>query len=334
LRAILPVHTPVLAGIDVGNGRVKVATNVVGCESFEFQSIAAPSATIGEAIHGAGSDRRVSVDGTPWTVGLSPNAVDWKPSIHKGAHLSDAHHALFLGALNRIGRDIDIAIVGMTVDQAADKAMVAKLKDRLIGSHDVGNGTVHVDRVGIVPQPRGTTRLYIESILDDIVEQSVAILDFGEGSFDANRVVVSVDDDGVPQIRIDPKASMAEWIGVYDVSQKVAGWTRGRLKAEQVSRALRLGQKTIRHVAGDIDIGAMVDRAAKPLSEALAASVKTRMNGFDSVDMILMTGGGAYVFADHMKALLGGKPCRIIPNAGKANATGFLLLARDYAGKG
>lgn len=330
MRAILPVAAPVLAGIDVGNGRVKVATNVAGSERFEFQSIAAPSATIGEAIHGAGADNRVIVDGTPWTVGLSPNAVDWKPSIHKGAHLSNAHYALYLAALKRIGRDIDIAIVGMTVDQASDKEMVAKLKERLEGNHD----GIYVDRVGIVPQPRGTTRLYIEEILDDIVEQSIAILDFGEGSFDANRVVVSVDDDGVPQIRIDPKASMAEWIGVYKASQSVAERTNGRLKPEQVSRALRLNQKIIRHVAGDIEIGTMIDRAAAPLAEALAASVKTRMNGFDSVDMILMTGGGAYVFAEHMRALLGGMPCRIIKNAGRANAEGFLLLARDYAGVG
>jgi len=321
MRALNVINQPVLAGIDVGNGMVKVATNsntAVGRE-FAFQSTAIAAERLGEGIAGTSDIKPVFVDGKPWVVGIPANASrNMSRAIHKGAHFSDEHYALFLEAIGRIGLNIDIAVVGMTVDQIGE---ASRLKEKFQAEHRAHGHHLNVARVGVYPQPRGTAELYLQTV-DDVSDQSILILDLGEGTTDVNLLSVATTDDGGVMITIDPDSAMSEWIGVGKISETIAG----DLRSNPAVISNHLYRQTA-NLKGR-PLWPLVERTAEPFAKELATLIKTNVRSLDDIDVILLTGGGAHVFGSHLKALFGER-CVIMDDAGMANARGFLMMAEN-----
>lgn len=322
----LNLSQPVCAGIDIGNGFVNIVSSV--SQPITFQSTAAPLATLGDSLQGD-AKQPVMVDSVPWVVGLPPRLIKHAQAIHKGGHFSDEHYALFLEAISRIGVDIDVLVVGMTVDQASDRANVAKLKEKLKGAHPVGGGEIFIDRVGVYPQPRGTARLFLEGLLENFADQTFLVIDIGEGTTDVNRLDAAIDDDGEIQVVADRESAMAEWIGVSKISEKVASALDGKVSPADVSRALWKEQSVISAGGQEFDLAGMVEEAAKQTSAALATAIHSKVKSLDAVDVVLLTGGGAHVLGHHIAGRLGVNNAKIMPDAAMANARGFYLLAQD-----
>lgn len=318
---------PVFAGVDLGHGWVKAATNVG--KPFVFQSVAARRSDLPEIVTGQDSSSTVFIDGVPWAVGFSPDLVDSAQEIAVGAHFSDEHYALFLKALENIGCDIDVLIVGMTVDQAADKGKVSSLKERFRGVHATSKGEIFVDRVGAFPQPRGTGRLYLQSILNRVSNRSVLIVDIGEGTTDITRLFVTVNENKSVSLSSDRKTAMSEWMGVSTVSEAIAEEIHCDTPA-LISRAIKNGDTEYRVVDQEYDLERLIAKHGASVGRRLASAIRTKLRTFDNIHLVILTGGGANVLGDHITCHFDAKKVIKMPSPAMANANGFLLMAQDF----
>ena len=322
MRAIKRDIAPVCAGIDIGHGRVKIVSTVT--ENITFQSTAAPVARCKDLVsHGGSTDKPVMVGHEPWLVGRPSITVSGSAqAISKGAHLSDEHYALFLEAIGRIGCDIDSLYVGTTVDQIG---FADKIKAKLQGEHQAHGKWITIRRVGVCQQPRGAARMYLET-LDEVEDHSFLVLDPGEGTTDINLLTAAVTDDDEIIITVDREAAMTEWVGVSQVSERVARELGGAVTTAQVSSALWRQKSTI----DGVPLAPLVEQEAEPIARQIATSVKSRVRNMDSVRKVLLVGGGAHIFGSHFKRILGGR-CEVMVSPSFANAEGFCMMAEDYA---
>ena len=315
---------PVIVGLDIGNGHVKLVSNITSAP-IVFQSLAAPVEHTASGLTGEPIGDHVMIEGQAWKTAFPAHQSTYSHATHKGAALSNAHYALFLEALSRFNSDIDIAAVGLTSDQIGDKQTRIALRERFSGLHVVRGREIFVDKVGVFEQPIGTARQYIHENRHAIGNQTFLIVDIGYGTTDINRVRVSIDEDGVPVASTD--FSMSEWLAVSQACEQAAHSLNETVTPTMISLALRQDGKVKKGQCA-IEVRSHVEEATKLIGERLAASIKAKLRKMDDIDLVILTGGGASLFLNSLDLA---RPTEVMPNSSLANAHGYVLLAKDHA---
>jgi len=229
---------------------------------------------------------------------------------------------LFPGLRN--GEAVHLSVsTGLPVDHMRD---AADLKAALIGQHRVQNDltdfVANITEVRVMPQPYGT--IYSRMItntgeLDECYTYtSTGVIDVGTYTVD-----IALDNDGE---YVDVRSGSSE-SGVYVVQNEIRDAFnrdfRATLDSHQIDEVLRSG--CIRVQGKPINYTHEVQAATKPLQDAVVNLVANRWQGATNIDVIYLTGGGAYMVEQAIGRLY--PQAMLLDDAQLANCRGYLNFA-------
>lgn len=216
---------------------------------------------------------------------------------------------------------------GLPVDHMRDSG---QLKASLIGQHliktDQGQFIANVGEVMVMPQPYGTIysqRLTTSGAINRChTFHRVGVIDVGTYTLD-----VAIDDDGE---YIEAESGSIE-SGVFTAQERIASAIerdfREKPSLKVVEGVLRTG---CLNASGEtIDYSDEVAEALLPLRSATMELVSQRWKSGLNVDVIYVSGGGAPLVIDDIKAYY--KQAQLVENAQVANARGYLNYAQFSA---
>jgi plasmid segregation protein ParM len=268
----------------------------------------------------------VEVDDEPWAAAIEPVRFEgWPRSLHEDYAATPAYRALVTAALALAGHlVVDRLVTGLPTAQAQDPARRGALRRTLLGRHRLGHGAVEVREVRIVPQPVGAFVDLLwsdpgEETLARIEEGTVLVLDAGYYSFDWALIVAGELRRGASGTSLEAMSVLIE-----RAAEAIAREHGGRPQPLAVEAALRQGRKTLRVLGRAVDLEPVLMRAAQavgPLAlEALRQALRREVT---NVDLVLVAGGGAALYAAQAHALFPGALVRLPPDPVGTNARGF-----------
>jgi plasmid segregation protein ParM len=326
-------------GLDIGYGVVKVITPT-GI-TLLFPSVYGLAREIkfrAEEIAAKFTGDQISDDEGDWWVG--DLALQQMPSSEllrlrgRTADQEQAGHAfrlrlakvaigkIFAGHRNGDVFHVRIA-TGLPVDHMWD---AASLKQAFIGQHQIRTDStdivVNITDVIVMPQPYGS--LY-SAMLNDDGSVNPAHTAEETGIVDAGTYTVDVTLDRAGMY-IDAASGSAE-SGVYTAQERIATLLERDLREKPSLRAvetvLRTGQLKVR--GKTINYDAKVAEALEPLRRTTINLMNEKWRGATEIDVIYLSGGGATLVEDEIKALY---PHAVtIENSQTANARGYLNYA-------
>ncbi|MDZ4768382.1 MAG: ParM/StbA family protein [Chloroflexota bacterium] len=346
VRSGSPPPTTLVVGLDMGYGYTKAVT--------ENYSVSFPS-VIGHArtIRFNAKEIAEKYPGMSLTDGvdalfigelalsqLNTNALRRlrsRATAHDNEMATNFRRRLMFAALGRIGEHLRIEdtvhviiSTGLPVDHMAD---AASLKSLLIGPHSVMTDraafVAHVSDVRIMPQPYGS--IYSEMLLPDgalnarYTHTRTGVIDIGTYTVD-----LTVDDDG--EFVAGSSGSLEAGIHMAEdaISEGINNRHRARATQRQIDEVLRTGY-LIAYGQRE-DWRREVSNALKPLQDAVIALATERWDSGLNLDRVQVTGGGAPLVFDALRAIY--PQAVMLPDPHLANARGYLRYARFKARSG
>jgi len=323
------IKHPTIA-IDVGYGNTKSAWaqgSDIAMNMFPSLAPLAPNSALNSFGGGVFKSRNVvtvEVDGARYEVG--PDVSISGAHVHTGRSLSEDfaatpnYAALLAGALHYAGaREVERLVLGLPVHNTQKYA--AHLKDRFAGTHDFGWGEIHIGSVLPLPQPLGTLISYIQQSGKQY-DPDNAYLVIDVGYFTTDWVVArgyTVDDTrsgGVPG-------------GAARVYQQVASLItadRGQPDAgiERIDKAIR-ESKPLVYFGQDLDMGPYLSEAMA-ITQQSVKEIQTRVGRTDDLRAIILTGGGAQIYAPAIRAAFPLNVIHMMDAPCFANVRGFYTI--------
>jgi len=253
-----------------------------------------------------------------------------RAAAHDNEMASNFRRRLMLVALGRIGEHLKIedtvhVIIGtgLPVDHMAD---ADNLRDLLIGPHSVKTDraafVANIVDVRIMPQPYGS--IYSEMLLPTGALNKhynytrTGVIDIGTYTVD-----LTVDDDG----EFVAGASGSLEAGIHMAHDAIAEGINNRHRARatqrQIDDVLRTGFLTAYGQREDWRME--VASALKPLQDAVIALATERWDSGLGLDVVQVTGGGAPLVFDAVRAIY--PQAVMLPDPHLANARGYLHYA-------
>lgn len=323
-------------GLDIGYSNLKLAAGEAGAEPrlLVRPAGAGPEDRLAVPIaSGAPEDTAlpVLVDGAPWAVAVDPERFEaWQRTLHADYPASAGYQALFRAALALSGRDsVDRLVTGLPVAQALDPEARNALARRLKGRHPVAPGrVVEVRAVEVLPQPIGAfvDLLWASregALLDRLEEGVVLVVDAGFFSVDWALVARGA-------LRREASGTSHEAVSVLleRTARRLARETGGQPCAFGLERALRRGERHVLVRGERVEFAPYLEEAARAVSpvalEALLGALRRERVG---VDLVLLAGGGAGLYANAVRDRFPGVPVTTPADPVGANARGFLRYA-------
>lgn len=250
---------------------------------------------------------------------------------------SEEWYTLFLAALSELtpGNPDVTVVAGLPVAFfAGDKDTV---RERLLGPHTFrregrARQSITVTQAIIVPEPFGTLfdNLWDESgrvANIEIATGNVAIIDIGGKT--TNLLSVS-------RIKEIGRATASVNIGAWDVVRTVREWLETHapkldLRDHEIIQAVIARQ--IKYYGKPVDLRDIIAATTQRLAGQVIAQAGQLWNGAAGLDAILITGGGALLLGEHVKAHPDFPHARIVNDPLLANARGFWKYARYLKAK-
>lgn len=325
-----------VVGLDVGYGHVKAVWSAGHSEpsTLSFPAIA-PVAGVNHSALALQDDGCIEVAVGTGTYLVGPDAATGLIAGSTGRSQTEHYSgspeylALTKGALYFTGlTQIETLCLGLPVHLFAQRKGDVERNAR--GSHIVKGRTIQVERVIVVPQPMGA--LIHLGKLDKLRADTVLIIDVGFGTVDWLLVETQ---NG--KRKMVPARSGGQPIGVRELIDsmlasisKNAGMQYTRV--DKIESALAGSGQIV--VAGTpVKLLDHLEAARPKMNQAFAAITKSVGNGSD-LDHIILSGGGALLYQDYVKAQFGGVPITVMHEPAFANARGFHATALSVAGSG
>jgi plasmid segregation protein ParM len=315
--------SPTVAALDIGYGHTKA---VYGARHLTFPSLVGPAVRVKfrNDLVGDGQGLTVTLNGQARFVGeyaarqspftISPRARDRDPELLQ---------VLTLGACYRLGlsgRRLQL-VTGLPVRWYTDREQLA---ETLIGTyHFTADGQpqhLEIVRVKVVPQPFGSLFRVLLSpqgvFLDEdrLANARVAVLDIGTHTTDYAYA---------DQLRyVEPKSGSipVAMARVYELLQRAL---EERYSAEldlpAVEEVARAG--AITRFGERLDIGPLYKEGLTAVSGEILAQATTLWGAGQELAAVLLTGGGAIPFAEHVRQVF--PHVRLVPQPQLSNALGF-----------
>jgi plasmid segregation protein ParM len=320
-----------IVGLDVGYSNLKLAVGVPGDAPRVLvrPAGAAPLARLGERLAaGAGSEAavRVEVAGTPWAAAIEPVRFEgWQRALHEDYTASPAFRALVEAALELAGEArIARLVTGLPVAQAQEPRRREALRRVLLGEHHTPNGRVVVADVHIVPQPVGAFVDLLCSgadaeLLARLEEGTVLVLDAGYYSVDWALIVAGELRRGASGTSLEAMSVLIE-----RAAARLAERHGGRAQPLALEAALRRGRTHLAVFGQRIALAPLLEATAGEVAAvALEALRQALRREVSNVDLVLLAGGGAALYAPGARSAFPYAEVRLAPEPVAANARGF-----------
>lgn len=324
----------VVRAVDVGYRQTKFVTGMAGtsirCASFP--SVAYPSKR--DQTKSAALERRqtisVPVAGLFYEVGpdVALAADSFRASqMHDRFTATPEYLALLRGALRMMNApEIDLLVVGLPV--ALLTLRKTSLEKAMMGIHDVGGGRrVVVKKAMVMAQPQGALVYYATATnrLAAMQDQPSLVVDPGGRTFDW---LVS------RGMRLVQKKSHSLNRGVSDVLRAVASEISMEIGArymdvDAIDEALRLEKPLILHQR-PYDLSRL-QRVVDKFAEQAVSSMMQWIDDPYSLRHIVLTGGGAWLFKQAVKAAFPKQKIQVLRDPMFANVRGFQIAGMNFA---
>jgi plasmid segregation protein ParM len=337
---------PIVRAIDVGFGNTKFTTSNFsqncGCEIFpSIAPFASQRTKIMGSMLSAGDVIDVEVDGAMYTVGKDAGNAASTTTVRALASdfpMSPEHMALVKGALFKMNQaHIDLLVVGLPLNSYETYRPSLRLK--MIGKHalphpmqssisgTLGDAVCEVRNVIVVPQAVGAFLNYTvpREINIHMKNQMNLILDVGRGTLDwyvtrGNQPILN--------------RCGAIFGGTSKVTLAVANACNQKIK-ENLSAMDMLEEslytKKSVHIAGKtLDIfekySAVIDASIRESVSAMTTGIGNMID----IKNVLVTGGGAKLFASQIKKAIPDLELIIDDNPVFSNVRGFQLAGEEW----
>ena len=328
------LKTPVIVGLDHGNGWVKAKTST---QELVLPSYIARKDSIGEGLVGKELDVKEYESNN-----AKGEVYIWGKDVIKANHLlstygsQDRYKQKNYGLLNEFAlatvladheSDVIENVWVITGVPSEEKGTILEkdLEKALIGAHLVKvNGVdkiIKVSKVVILPQPVGTIMsLYLDDrgyVSDDSFEDDgIAIIDLGTGTTDL---------DHIRELRRQEEDTLSIPIGMFDVYKRIERYikkhhpnatvTAQKIEAQFSSDSYVISKRS------SVDITDIKEQALEEIATEIKNAITQQWKTWDRFDSIVITGGGASTLGKKLKELI--EDIKPVQNSQTANANGF-----------
>ncbi|HME21158.1 MAG TPA: ParM/StbA family protein, partial [Acetobacteraceae bacterium] len=323
-----------VVAVDVGYSNLKILAGMAGTAPAVtiLPAGAGPLAAMPDRL-GRGRDDRhlvVSVDGAAWAAGVEPGRLqNWERELHPEYPATAAYRALFHAALLVSGQErVDRLVTGLPVAQHQDTARRERLRAALIGVHQVTpERQVTVEQVDILPQPVGAYLDAIGSAAAAAVFNTARTLVIDAGFFSVDWVLI----DGGELRSANSGSSTSAMSLLIEAADDLIQQDHGdRLGLDQIEKALRAGSGTVSLFGSPVELAPYLTAAAKRTASAAITAVRQSMRSERrAVDVVLLTGGGAAIYADAAREAYPRSQVVVPADPVLANARGFWDYVQD-----
>lgn len=326
-------------GMDIGYSNLKLAFGDLGEASpfaTSMPAIAAPASTVANLLSAEAEEDgiRVMVNGVQWVAGLPPAAVHRQArELHDAYAGSDVWMALAgAGMLAACEDRIPLLVAGLPVGHYGSESQREKLVGLLQGTHVLTRKrTVVVERAMVIPQPIGA---YLDAVewFDDaslILEGRILVLDPGFFSVDWALI-----EEGryVAQASGSSLSAMSRLIETASLS--IATDHGGNPGVGRMEDAVRQGKETVRVYGETVELKPYLDAAARAVATQALTELRANLRGDSAaVDLVLLAGGGAALYAEAAKVVFPKSRVAYAEDPVLANARGFWYRAAGVEGK-
>lgn len=316
-------------GLDIGYSNVKVVTkdlqkifpSAVGtADVSRFRLNASPES----------ESQIISIpgDGT-WMFGNE--AVENSRTLHRREDRNwidtDDYYRLFLSALSFVVGNQEVKLVtGLPVSYYEDKS---KLETIMMGEHDFTRDSrepqkIKVTSVKVVPQPFGTA-LNVALDMEGQVADAKALTGY-IGVIDIGGKTTNV--LSCYKMTERERQTTSVNAGAWDIVRAL------RIKLEQKYPELELRDheiinvirdKAVRYYGADEDVDDIVTECINPISQRIIGDAQQLWGGAASMDKVVITGGGAYIFGEYIKSHFKHAEVAELPEI--SNCVGYYKLA-------
>lgn len=235
-------------------------------------------------------------------------------------------YQLFIAALSELttGNAGATLVTGLPVAFYSDKE---RLQNILTTEHPFkregrNRQTVKVQACRVVPQPFG-------ALLADCLSNTGVILrkPTAEGVIDIGGKTTNL--LSVAGFEDIARETSSVSVGAWDVARAVQGYLTDAcpnldLRDHQLMTAVR--ERAVTYYGERVDLSAVVEDALAPMAEQVIAQATQLWNGAAALSAVWVTGGGALLLGDRIKAHF--RHARVVSDPVWANATGFYRLAQ------
>jgi plasmid segregation protein ParM len=224
---------------------------------------------------------------------------------------------------------VERLVTGLPVEQARDPRRREALRRALVGRHVTDRGTVEVGEVRIVPQPVGAFVDLLWSVLESdtlarIEEGTVLVLDAGFYSFDWAVIVAGELRRGASGTNLEAMSVLLE-----RAAGRIAEQHGGRPQPLALEAALRQGREHVLVRGQRVLLQPALQMAAREVGPAALEALRQALRReATDVDLVVMTGGGAALYAGAAATLFPGAEVRLAGDPVGANARGFFHYGR------
>lgn len=316
--------------IDVGYGNTKSAW-ALGSEIKlnMFPSLAPLAANTALNDFGGGVFKSrnvitVEVDGARYEVGpdveISGAHVNTGRSLAEDYASTANYAALLGGALHYAGaHEVDQLVLGLPVHNTQKYASL--LKERFTGAHNFGWGEIEIGNVLPLPQPLGTLISYIQQSGKSYdPENAYLVIDVGYFTTDwvvaRGYTVHDTRSGGVPGGAARVHQQVASLI-TADRGEPIDG-------IERIDKAIR-DAKPLVYFGQDLDVGPYLTEAMA-LTQQPVKEIQTRVGRTDDLRAIILTGGGAQLYAPAIRAAFPRNVIHMMETPCFANVRGFYTI--------
>lgn len=320
-----------IVGLDIGYSAVKIASTMASGPP-KLQVFPAGACPIANLPTGLGFDIelggavQVDVDGEAYAALAEPRGLqNYCAPLHAGYTGSREYRALFLSSLFKVGAmHIDYLVTGLPVSQAKERELRLKLQAQLTGKHCIRDSlTVTVDRVTVLPQPVGA---WMNHLFDhpEYRTRDVRALIFDVGFYSVDWVILE-------RGKVLDAASGSSYLATSKVLEEASRLMESehniKFSIQRLERLLRTKQDA--YFVGDreLPLKPLLDRAVANVANSALNQVRQSLRTqTDSLDLILLAGGGTSFYADAVRAYFPGVRVVVGDDALIANARGFYLF--------
>lgn len=338
----------VVRAVDVGYGNVKFtldhpdAFSKITCEIFPSRSPIAGGKSLSAGVVQGRDTVIVQVGSTEYEVGRgvakAQGTFDVTAVLDKDYCLSDPYLARLRGALYyMMGADkksgqkylssnrIAMLVAGLPVSTFKNRELPNKLKQRLLGTHELPDGrSVVVDDVLVMPQPLGAFYEYAfeHGMFEQMRAQTNLIIDPGFFTYDwllsDGLHIIDKRSDSVNR-------GMSDVItAVVEAAKKKNGWgAETAMLVRLLDEHLRDG-KPFAVYGENIDVKEFLPAGKVVINEAVSAMVNNVGDGAD-IQNIILAGGGAELYRSAIQEKFPRHKILVMDNPVYSNVRGFQL---------
>lgn len=333
----------VVRAVDVGYGHVKFTEGydelgAIVAESFPSQSVISPKSQhqsmvwqqrdtfhipIGDRLHEVGRGIRFAMSGNQETEVLDRDFC-----------LSDAYRSRLLGALSymapRLPKDrIDFLVLGLPL---TTYLMHSKALSKLYtGTLQIANNkTITVGECVVIEQPVGSYLTYLDQEQIGIDQAPVAlVVDPGY-----NTVDWYVCEGFMPNMAVSDAIERGMSAHIRAIAKSLAQSLDTSVPESElvrvVDKAFTQKSDTVQLFGRPVPLTPHLEAGKHVLDEA-AQTIRNRVGSGSGIDVILMTGGGALMYQDAIRAKFPNNKIVLLNDPHLANVRGFQAFGESLA---